>query len=138
MPTTDSQALRDARGARARAALGLSGIPPADWTYDQRTAYNKAVAAAILADSAGATAQDLATAQRVSAKDYSPLERYAFGDQVGDFFGEVVNQAEEINPLSERNRSTSRLVIIGAILLAAVAYFGVLAGRSRAVIAAAK
>jgi hypothetical protein len=131
---SEEQAIRDARNARVRASLGLASIPPADWTYEQRTAYNKALAAAILADASspvGAVSpQELATAQRVSEKEYGPLERYALGDQVGDFFGELVSQAEQINPLSEQNRGKTVRTLSAIAAIAAVVFFAVLAFRT--------
>ena len=136
--TSAEQATRDARNARVRASLGLADIPPSAWTYEQRIAYNKALASAVLSDSANATPQDLNTARNVAAKEYTPIESYGLGDAAGDFTAEFANQAERINPLSQRNWGGTRLVIIGAILLAAVVYFGGLASRSRAVLTADK
>ena len=136
--TSAEQATRDARNARVRASLGLADIPPSAWTYEQRIAYNKALASAVLSDSANATPQDIKTARNIAAKEYTPIESYGLGDAAGDFTAEFVNQAERLNPLSERNWGGTRLVIIGAILLAAVVYFGGLASKSRAVLTADK
>lgn len=128
--TSTEQAIRDGHIARVRAALGLSNIPPSSWTYEQRTAYNKALAAAILADAANATPTDIATAQRVSATEYSPLERYAFGDMVGDFFAEFAAQGQAINPLSEQNRGKTARTLSAIAAIAAVVFFAVLAFRT--------
>jgi|GEM_PF-3593886 hypothetical protein len=128
--TSAEQAIRDARNARVRASLGLANIPPSSWTYEQRVAYNKALASAILSDSAPATAQDLATAQAIAAKEYSPLETYTLGDAASDFTAELVNQAQGVNPFSEQNRGKTRNVLIALVLLAGTVFFGVLAWRT--------
>ena len=142
MSSAQAQAIRDARNARVRASLGLADIPPSSWTYEQRIAYNKALSAAVLADASNpmgaVSAQEIATARNVAAKEYTPLESYGLGDAAGDFTAEFINQTERLNPLSERNWGGTRLVIIGAILLAAVVYFGGLASKSRAVLTADK
>lgn len=54
-------------------------------------------------------------------KDISAPVDYTFGDKVSDFFGEVANQAEDINPLSQKNRGkTAAALLISAVVLGAV------------------
>lgn len=128
--TSAEQTARAARIARVRAAMGLADIPPANWTYEQRTAYNKALASAILTDSAPATDADLATAQKIAALEYAPLETYSLGDAASDFTAEFIAHGQAINPLSAQNRGKTLAVIVGLLSLAAVAYFAVLAWRT--------
>lgn len=59
--------------ATVRAQLGLNNTP-SSWTYDQRTAYNKALSAYILARPAGFSSTDLGTAAHVASANYQPLE----------------------------------------------------------------
>lgn len=59
--------------ATVRAQLGLNNTP-SSWTYEQRTAYNKALAAYILARPLGFTAADAGTAAHVASANYQPLE----------------------------------------------------------------
>ena len=47
---------------------------------------------------------------------------YTIGDMARDFTGEVVNQAESLNPLSEQNRGKLAAVLVGLAALAIVAY----------------
>lgn len=129
MPLSE-QAARDERNARVRAALGLAEIPPANWTYEQRIAYNKALAAAILTDSGPASAEELARAQNIAAKEYLPVESYGLGDAAGDFTAEFIAQGQAINPLSAQNRGKTLGVIVAVLSFGAVAYFAVLAWRT--------
>lgn len=130
------QSARAARIARVRASLGLDKKLPSAWSYAERTAYNKALAAAILADTSrsdgGApSVQDVATAERVVTQNYEPLQSYGLGAMASDFSAELVNQAEQINPLSEQNRGRLATVLSMVLAVAALAYFGVLAFRTR-------
>lgn len=88
MTTTEARA---AAVAAVRQQQGLAGIPPAQWSYDQRTAYNKALAAYILARPSGFTATDAGTAAQISARDYSPLQDASFS--WGEFTDEVTDRA---------------------------------------------
>ena len=72
-----------------RTQQGLAGIPPANWTYDQRTAYNKALAAYILAHPVGFTSADAGTAAQISSKNYDALSDASFS--WGMFVEETVN-----------------------------------------------
>jgi len=69
-----------------RARMGLSDVP-ADWSYDQRVAYNKALAAEIQNYSQSFTPAILATAATVSGKNYTSLEDASFA--WGDFAAEA-------------------------------------------------
>lgn len=129
MPLSE-QAARAARNARVRSALGLAEIPPANWTYEQRNAYNKALASAILTDSDPASADELTRAQNIAGKEYAALENYGLGDAASDFTAEFIAQGQAINPLSAQNRGKTLSVIVTVVSLAAVAYFAVLAWRT--------
>lgn len=64
--------------ATVRAQLGLTGIPPAEWSYDQRTRYNQALAEYILNYPGRFSAQDLSTASVIYQRGYSPLDDTSF------------------------------------------------------------
>lgn len=59
-----------------------------------------------------------------------PPEKQSITDAVGIFADEFVNQAQEINPLSEKNRSKTALAIWGLLLFGAFVYFYTLAKRT--------
>lgn len=59
--------------ASVRASLGLSNSP-SEWSYEQRIAYNKALATYINASPQSYDEQTQASAQIVAAAQYSPLE----------------------------------------------------------------
>lgn len=59
-----------------------------------------------------------------------PPETVTLSEKVGIFTDEFVKQANDINPLSEQNRSKSALAIWGVILFAAFVYFYFLAKRT--------
>lgn len=112
---------RATASATVKASLGLPASP-LDWTYEQRIAYNKALAAYIQANPAQFETVDLNTAQIVTGKSYSGLEDASFDWEM--FGGEVVNQANDLNPLSEKNRSQTKwfgfalLAVLGLGLIA--------------------
>lgn len=58
--------------AAVRAQLGLSNTP-SDWTYDERTKYNKALASYIAANAALFPPQDVEVAQNIQSESISPL-----------------------------------------------------------------
>lgn len=77
--------LTAARNVRAR--LGLSDTP-SDWTYAQRTTYNRELALEIQKYPQSFTEQTLTTAQGIASKTYSPLEDTSIA--WGDFAADVV------------------------------------------------
>lgn len=112
---------RDKIIADVRAKLGLQNRAPIDWTYEERTAYNKALAAAILADPA-APAAAVETAQTVMNANYAPLDNYSVLQKLEDFTGEVVSQEENLNPFSVQNRGKTAFVIATAIIIGVGVY----------------
>ncbi|HTJ77673.1 MAG TPA: hypothetical protein VL357_01635 [Rariglobus sp.] len=68
---------RQAAIATVRAQMGLSNTP-SDWTYEQRVAYDKALAAYILANSSQFDATEISIANSVSSQTFSPLEDASF------------------------------------------------------------
>jgi hypothetical protein len=133
--------LSPAQQARAEAAAVVKtslGLPAAaiDWTYEQRIAYNKALAAYIQANPARFEAVDLNTAQIVSGKTYSGLDDTSF--DWGMFGGEVVNQANDLNPFSEQNRTQSKWISLAVLAVVALGLVAYLTGRNPPTAARAK
>ena len=126
MPTSPALA---AAVAETRAALGLNDVP-SSWTYAERTAYNKARAARIQANPTAYSPESLTTAEAVARANYAPLESLGVGEAAGIFVGEVVSQAESLNPLSERNRGGLAMAIVSGLIVAAIAYAVTLAFRT--------
>lgn len=77
--TTDANARLNLQTAarNVRARMGLSDIP-ADWTYEQRIAYNKALAAEIQQYPNSFTPEILTTAASVAGKNYTSLDDASF------------------------------------------------------------
>ncbi len=103
---------------------------PADessWTYDERAAYLEAFAAIIQAAPDRFGAAQRAVADKLAASGMPGLEDYTLAEKVGDFFAEVGEQAEAINPLSERNRGTAGNMLFLAVLVGVGIYAAVLA-----------
>lgn len=127
MSQLDTTAARAAAAATFKASLGLPASPLA-WTYEQRIAYNKALAAYIQANPAQFSPVDLNTAQIVAAKSYSGLDEASFS--WGDFGAEIVNQSEEINPFSQRNRTQSKYVLVAVLAVVGLALVAWLTGQN--------
>ena len=83
---------RAAAVATVRAQQGLSNTPT-DWTYDQRVAYDKALAAYILANAALFDSTEISIAETVSQQTYSPLEDDTF--QWGEFAVDTFQPASD-------------------------------------------
>lgn len=117
------QAARIEAAEKTRATLGLSETPPHAWTYEERTAYNKALAAYIQSRPDEFTDQDLLTADLVSKQMYSALDDSSF--QVGTFIAETVApitdaaQAVGAGVLSTAN-AARWLIPVGAAIAALV------------------
>ncbi len=82
-----------------RQSLGLAK-PPADWTYEERVAYNKALAEFIAAHADSFTQQDITNAGVVLAANYAPLADTSTLAELGQFgeafAGEIVNAADKV------------------------------------------
>ena len=125
--TNSTAAARAAATATVKAALGLP-TSPLSWTYDQRVAYNKALADYIQANPAQFSPVDLNTAQIVNGKTYSGLDDASF--DWGMFGGEIVNQSNELNPFSQQNRSKTKWFSFALLAVAALALVAWLTGRN--------
>jgi hypothetical protein len=118
---------------------GEFGEIRSDLTYEQRAAYNKALAAIILKNPSIYIypMESITAAKRVAARGYADLSDLGVGEAVGVFFKEIGRQVsginETFNPFAESNRKTTRnlLLIGGAIAL--FIYFGpaLMAGSSK-------
>lgn len=84
MTAAQIAANRKSAGNLVRYQLGLDTIPTVDWTYDQRTAFNKALASYISDHPSAFGEQDILTAQIVQTNEYSSLE-FAPSFPVSDF-----------------------------------------------------
>lgn len=120
MPTETNARLNLQTAVRnVRGRMGLSDVP-ADWTYEQRIAYNKALAAEIQQYPNSFTPEILVAADQVAKTSYQSLADASF--VWGDFAAETVGNAPSV-----LDGFTNKL-LIGAVIVAAV-YFGVRAFR---------
>lgn len=92
MTSTNSQSARETAIRDVRAQLGLSDVP-SDWSYAQRNAYNKALAAYIAANPDKFTSQEILTAEIIAKNAYSALEDDSF--DLGLFVSETVKPASD-------------------------------------------
>lgn len=85
----------------------LDGKAKVDWTYDERTLYNKTLAGIIAANPTSFAAQDVATAKQVERADYSPLASADFS--FSDFGSAVADNANDLvgKPLVNLGKSVS-------------------------------
>lgn len=108
-----------------RAQQGLQDFAPADWTYEQRTNYNKSLANYIAANPSLFAEGDLITAKDVQNTDYGFISDYTAGDVFSDFTSEIANQAVSINsavnPFSEENRSKLFVALAAGLIIYFVA-----------------
>ena len=79
----------------ARQQLGLSEIPPADWSYTQRVEYNKLLASVIAANADSFPPQEVATARLIEQKALDPLADNSALDDIRTFGSEFANQLEQ-------------------------------------------
>lgn len=77
-----------------RAQLGLTDIPPSNWSYETRIAYNKALADYIQTNAASFSAQDQYIAGQVAQQAYAPLADTGVSADLSTFGNEFVNQLE--------------------------------------------
>jgi len=106
----------------------LNDIPKAEWTYDQRAAYNKALASIIAENPQSFDAQDVATAKQVERADYSPLSSADFSfsdfgsavvDNVVDAGGKVANVGTGVlNTVAVAGKLLPWVAIAGGLFLA--------------------
>jgi len=91
MTSEQITANRKSAGNLVRYQLGLDLIAESDWTYEQRTAFNKSLAAYIAAHPNAFAASDLVTAQQVTTNQYTPLQDSSF--DAGEFLSTTAANA---------------------------------------------
>ncbi len=110
---------RAAAVATVRAQMGLDKLPPSEWLLEQRQAYNKALAAYILANPVGFTSQDAGTAAHVASTNYEPLSDTSFDWAM---FGDAV--AEEAGKTAAGFKfSLGTGVVVAIVALAVLIFF---------------
>lgn len=95
----------------ARNQLSLSS-DSSSWSYEERTAYLKALAKVILAYPDRFSDQDVINARNVDKKDYAPLEaENSFGQNVGEFASAFWDNADELvgKPLVALGQNTGKV-----------------------------
>lgn len=116
---TVAQNAANLRTVRARVAARL-GIDPANIaSYEQRTQYNKALAAEIVAFPQSFNSGTLDTARRVLGTNYQPLADTSF--DFGAYVDEFSNEVSETLP-SVGNKLLVGLVIVAAVYVAVRAW----------------
>lgn len=93
---TNAQKVRADAVTIVRGNLGLLDTPPAEWTYEQRVEYNKALASYINSHSTIFTPEDRESAQAVAARPYEPLATLGLGDKADIFTDEFLAQGKEV------------------------------------------
>lgn len=104
-------------------------------TWDEQQRYQVRLAELTLSNPSGHafTASQLDLARKVVGRgELAAPEPYSFGDALSDFGAEFANQAEELNPLSDRNRGTLAWWMMLLGLVAVAGYFATLGGVHRA------
>lgn len=98
--------------AAIRSNLGLSDVP-SEWTYDERLAYNNALATYINANPGVFSASDLAIANNELNQNNVSLSDTSFTSGLSDFFGnledEAVSALDDIGGVGRGVLSTFRL-----------------------------
>jgi hypothetical protein len=92
----------------AKTRHGLNDVPPAQWTYEQRTNYNTTFAALIAENPDGFSVEQVSTANHILTNGYDPLENPSF--DFSQFAEEVGNSAAKFG------FSVSTAVAAGLIL----------------------
>lgn len=122
--------------ARAQAAanlgLDLEGTKGSNLNQKDFFRLEDAMVDVVLTDSGSYPENIVTWAENRKAGTFygTPPASTSISEKVGIFAGEFANQAQELNPLSEKNRSKTALVIWGVILLGAFVFFSALADRT--------
>lgn len=122
---------------QARSRLGLSEIPPSDWSYAQRIEYNQTLAS-IIADNADSfPPTEVQTARSIAAKTSDPLADNSLLDDLsvfGSAFAEEVEKTvdsaadvgrgvrDSVSIIGNALPLVTVLAIIGVVLYVAVKY----------------
>ena len=129
------QLARETRKSLVLSSLGFSE----PLTAAQRVEFFRASAAYTLAHPTLFTELDLQIARQHAAADFSlDPDTYSLSDAAGDFADEMANQAEEINPLSERNRGSLSWYLMLLGFVAVALYFAGRSGLAKQVMEARK
>lgn len=124
---TDAQiaANRKSAGNLVRYQLGLDTIAESDWTYEQRTAFNKALATYIADHPSAFSQQDVLTAGIVQQNTYQPLEDASFS--TSDFLSTTAaNAAAPFKAIGDGIITTATAarwaipVIVGVVVIMAL------------------
>lgn len=113
----------------ARLQLGLSDIPPADWSYNQRLEYNRLLASLIAANATSFPPQEVAIARQIEAQAFDPLADNSALDDLRTFGDEFANQLEQtVDSVADVGRGVRDTVSLAGKSLpyiAALAFLGV-------------
>lgn len=82
--------------AAVKEQLGLTGLAPSAWTYEQRVAYNTALADYIMAHPVEFTPAQQSIAQNVLGEQNLPLEDTGLLSDLSTFTDEFGNQAARV------------------------------------------
>ena len=122
--------------ARAQAAanlgLDLEGTKGSNLNQKDFFRLEDAMVDVVLEDSGSYPENIVTWAENKKAGAFygTPPASTSISEKVGIFAGEFANQAQELNPLSEKNRSKTALAIWGVLLFGAFVYFYSLAKRT--------
>lgn len=118
---TNAQKVRQDAATIVRGNVGLLDIPPAEWSFEQRISYNKALAAYIQSHPAIFTAGDLESARTVEARPYEPLETLSLGDKADIFTDEFLEQGKVV--LSTSGNAIKNALYIAVVVAVALYVF---------------
>lgn len=89
----------------------------ANWTLEQRETYNKTLAAYIGQNPQIFDTEQVQVADVVRSQSIREAAKFGFTDALSVFVSESTNQAQQLNPLSEANRTA--LWIVGGVAVVA-------------------
>lgn len=126
--------------AQARADAKID--PETPWgslSWDEKQRYLQRQAELIVANQSALPENAVTVAQNVLASGPQPApESLGIGEATGIFFGELANQAQEINPLSDRNRGSLAWWLMLTLTLGVIVYLAGVSGLAKDTISSAK
>ena len=129
MTSAAALSARQQAAATVRARLNLPPTPTA-WTYAERVAYNKALAAYILASPERFNDSTLTTAEVVTKKDYADLADASF--DFSDFAVEAVKPVQNLGEGVKNAFNLAPWVVPAAAVAAVLILLAALARRTGA------
>lgn len=117
MPVSSLQNSANLKTAGRNAAAAI-GVNPGNLTYEERTAFNKALAAEVLKYPQSFSDETLATARRIAAVEYQPLQDAGF--DLSDFANATVDNAGRI---VDAGGSFLKKLLVVAVVAVAAFYF---------------